>query len=103
MGLKLPGHFIEAGIGALDGTDVSGHLLPMRVGAQLLAAVYRSVLPLAIKYGVTTGAGSRNRDRSNIMTSTPIRRTAPNKNLAPEDVIPGQSRDVSDSLAVETV
>jgi hypothetical protein len=23
MGLKLPGHFIEAGIGALDGTDVS--------------------------------------------------------------------------------
>jgi hypothetical protein len=51
MGLKLPGHFIEAGIGAPDGTDVSGHLLPMRVGAQMLAAVYRSVLPLALKYG----------------------------------------------------
>jgi ubiquinone/menaquinone biosynthesis C-methylase UbiE len=54
MGLKLPAHFIEAGIGAPDGTDVSGHLTPMRVGAQMLAAVYRSVLPLALKYGVTT-------------------------------------------------
>ena len=54
MGLKLPCHFIEAGIGAPDGTDVSGHLLPMRVGAQMLAAVYRSVLPIALKYGVTT-------------------------------------------------
>ena len=54
MGLKLPCHFIEAGIGAPDGTDVSGHLLPMRVGAQMLAAVYRTVLPLALKYGVTT-------------------------------------------------
>ena len=54
MGLKLPVHFIEAGIGPPDGTDVSGHLLPLRVGAQMLAAVYRSVLPLALKYGVTT-------------------------------------------------
>jgi hypothetical protein len=54
MGLKLPGYFIEAGIGTPDGTDVSGHLLPMQVGARMLAAVYRSVLPLALKYGVTT-------------------------------------------------
>ena len=46
--------FIAAGIGAPDGTDVSGHWLPMRIGAQMLAAVYRSVLPLALKYGVTT-------------------------------------------------
>jgi ubiquinone/menaquinone biosynthesis C-methylase UbiE len=54
MGIKLPGFFIEAGIGAPDGTDVTGHLLPMRVGAEMLAAVYRSVLPLALKHGVTT-------------------------------------------------
>jgi ubiquinone/menaquinone biosynthesis C-methylase UbiE len=54
MGLKLPGHFIDAGIGPPDGTDVSGHLLPMRVSAQMVAAVYRSVLPLALKYGITT-------------------------------------------------
>jgi ubiquinone/menaquinone biosynthesis C-methylase UbiE len=54
MGLKLPGYFIEAGIGTPDGTDVSGHLLSMQVGARMLAAVYRSVLPLALKYGVTT-------------------------------------------------
>jgi SAM-dependent methyltransferase len=54
MGIKLPGLFIEAGIGAPDGTDVTGHLLAMRVGAEMLAAVYRSVLPLALKHGVTT-------------------------------------------------
>lgn len=58
MGLKLPGYFIEAGIGAPDGTDVSGHLTPMQVGAQMLDAVYRSVLPLALKYGVTTEQSS---------------------------------------------
>jgi SAM-dependent methyltransferase len=54
MGIKLPGYFIEAGLGDPDGTDVSGLLLPIRVGAEILAAVYRSVLPLALKHGVTT-------------------------------------------------
>jgi ubiquinone/menaquinone biosynthesis C-methylase UbiE len=54
MGLKLPGFFIEAGIGAPDVTDVTGHLLPIGVSAPMLAAVYRSVLPLALKHGVTT-------------------------------------------------
>jgi hypothetical protein len=50
----LPGYFIEAGIGAPDGTDVAGHMLPIRVAAEMLTAVYRSVLPLALKHGVTT-------------------------------------------------
>jgi ubiquinone/menaquinone biosynthesis C-methylase UbiE len=54
MGIKLPGFFIEADIGAPDGTDVAGHLQPIRVGAEMLAAVYRSVLPLALKHGITT-------------------------------------------------
>ena len=54
MGIKLPGFFIEAGIGHPDGADVTGFLLPSRVGAEMLAAVYRSVLPLALKHGVTT-------------------------------------------------
>ena len=53
-GIKLPGLFIEAGIGPPDGTDVSGFLLPSRVGAEMLAAVYRSVLPVALKHGLTT-------------------------------------------------
>ena len=59
MGLKLPGYFIEAGIGAPDGTDVSGHLYSRcRSARQMLDAVYRSVLPLALKYGVTTEQSS---------------------------------------------
>jgi ubiquinone/menaquinone biosynthesis C-methylase UbiE len=54
MGIKLPGFLIEAGIGAPDGTDVTGLLLSSRVAAGMLAAVYRSVLPLALKHGLTT-------------------------------------------------
>jgi hypothetical protein len=59
MGIKLPGFFIEAGIGPPDGTDVTGFLHPSRVGAKMIAAVYRSVLPLALKHGVTTEERSR--------------------------------------------
>ena len=52
MGLKLPAFFIEAGIGAPDGTDVAGFL--HTAGINMIAAVYRSVLPLALKHGITT-------------------------------------------------
>jgi hypothetical protein len=54
MRIKLPGYFIEAGIGAPGGTDVTGFLLPSRVAAEMLTAVYRSVLPVAVKHGLTT-------------------------------------------------
>jgi ubiquinone/menaquinone biosynthesis C-methylase UbiE len=52
MGLKLPAFFIEAGIGAPDGTDVAGLL--HTGGISMLAGVYRSVLPLALNHGITT-------------------------------------------------
>ena len=54
MGIKLPGFFMEAGIGAPDGTDVTGFLQPIRLAAEMAMAIYRSVLPLALKHGVTT-------------------------------------------------
>jgi ubiquinone/menaquinone biosynthesis C-methylase UbiE len=54
MGLKLPALFIEAGIGHPDGTDVAGFLHSPAVGAKMIAAVYRSVLPLGLKHGITT-------------------------------------------------
>jgi len=59
VGIKLPSYFIGAAIGAPDGTDVSGQLLPARVSALMLGAVYRSVLPIALEYGVTTEERSR--------------------------------------------
>jgi SAM-dependent methyltransferase len=59
MGIKLPGFFIEAGIGPPDGTKVSGFLHPIRDGAKMIAAAYRSVLPLALKHGITTEERSR--------------------------------------------
>jgi 2-polyprenyl-3-methyl-5-hydroxy-6-metoxy-1,4-benzoquinol methylase len=53
-GMNMPGHFIRAGIGAPDGTDVRGNLTPMRQAAGMMMSVYRSVLPVALKLGVTT-------------------------------------------------
>jgi ubiquinone/menaquinone biosynthesis C-methylase UbiE len=58
-GLNLPGHLIRAGIGVPDGTDVGGGLLPMREAAGMIMSVYKSVLPLALKLGVTTEERSK--------------------------------------------
>jgi SAM-dependent methyltransferase len=54
MGLKLPAAFIDAGMGTPDGTDVTGFLLPMPTIVQMFGAVYRSILPKALEFGITT-------------------------------------------------
>ncbi len=58
IGLRIPELLISSGIGRPDGTDVSGLFLPFSVGSGMLAGVYRSVLPLALKYCLTTVEGS---------------------------------------------
>lgn len=58
IGHKLPWHFVEAGLGAPDGGDVSGILASMEQSWEMIAAVYQSVLPLALKLGITTAAES---------------------------------------------
>ena len=42
------------GIGAPDGTDVSGRIEPIGGGRRMLEAVFRSLLPIALAQGVTT-------------------------------------------------
>jgi ubiquinone/menaquinone biosynthesis C-methylase UbiE len=54
LGLRIPHLFAEIGIGSPDGTDVAGLLLPMNVSRHMVTAVYRSVLPLALQFGLTT-------------------------------------------------
>jgi SAM-dependent methyltransferase len=54
IGLRLPRLFAEAGIGQPDATDVAGLFLPMDASCQMILAVYRSVLPLALQFGLTT-------------------------------------------------
>jgi hypothetical protein len=54
VGTCLPDLFAQAGIGAPDGTDVSGRLEPLAQTHRMLAAVYTSVLPAAVAHGVTT-------------------------------------------------
>jgi 2-polyprenyl-3-methyl-5-hydroxy-6-metoxy-1,4-benzoquinol methylase len=53
-GTRLPALMREAGIGAPDGTDVAGRLDLFAVGRTVLEQTFRSVLPAAIAYGVTT-------------------------------------------------
>lgn len=53
-GGRLPGLFAQAGIGAPDGTDVSGRLEPLAETRRMLSAVYTSLLPVAVTRGVTT-------------------------------------------------
>jgi len=54
IGLRIPQLFAEAGIGRPDGTDVAGLFLPMRESCYMIQGVYRSVLPLALEFGLTT-------------------------------------------------
>lgn len=58
MGRKLPWYFVEAGLGAPDGADVAGILAPMAQSWKMVAATYQSVLPVALKLGITTPAQS---------------------------------------------
>jgi trans-aconitate methyltransferase len=53
-GARLAELFAQAGIGAPDGTDVSGRIEPIGGGRRMLEAVFRSLLPIALAQGVTT-------------------------------------------------
>src|SRR5262249_24641254 len=57
-GQNLPYYFQAAGLGVPDGTDVSGTISPMTAVAPMLASVYRSLLPQALRLGLTTEAKS---------------------------------------------
>src|SRR5688572_17689950 len=51
IGYKLPAYFAEVGLGAPDGTDIAGHLMPLQQASPMFLAVYRSLLPKAIELG----------------------------------------------------
>ncbi|MGH7610356.1 MAG: class I SAM-dependent methyltransferase [Candidatus Dormibacteria bacterium] len=54
-GALLPQLFVQAGAGIPDGTDVTGRVEPLGAGGRVYAEnVYRSVLPAALAYGITT-------------------------------------------------
>src|SRR2546430_602836 len=57
-GARLPQLFTQAGIGYPDGTDVAGRIEPFGTGRAFLERVFRSVLPVALAYGITTSAGA---------------------------------------------
>ena len=54
VGSRLPELFAQAGIGAPDGTDVTGRLEPLSDAQRLLYGVHSGVLATAIAHGVTT-------------------------------------------------
>jgi ubiquinone/menaquinone biosynthesis C-methylase UbiE len=55
LGFKLPTYFIEAGLGAPDGTDVAALLYEIAVG-DLTQAVYNSIFPMAQRLGIADEA-----------------------------------------------
>ncbi|WIM93391.1 methyltransferase domain-containing protein [Actinoplanes oblitus] len=55
-GSRLPYLMARAGVGAPDGTDVAGRLVPMAVGTPVLESVFRSLLPVAVANGLITRA-----------------------------------------------
>jgi hypothetical protein len=56
FGFKLPIYFVEAGIGAPDGTDMHLPMTSFEPFIALYHVVCRSLLPKAIELGVTTDA-----------------------------------------------
>jgi SAM-dependent methyltransferase len=56
-GHRLPLLFQQAGLDTCDGTDVAGRLESLRSGGWLFSEVYRSILPLAVRLGLTTKVG----------------------------------------------
>jgi SAM-dependent methyltransferase len=59
IGSRLPAHFMAAGIGCPDGTDVAGIFAPLSQSRGMIESTYRSVLPHALKMGITTEAESQ--------------------------------------------
>ncbi|GAA4609157.1 SAM-dependent methyltransferase [Actinoplanes octamycinicus] len=55
-GTRLPHIMARAGIGAPDGTDVAGRLIPVAAGTPILESVYRSLLPVAYANDLVTPA-----------------------------------------------
>ena len=54
-GALLTQLFVQAGAGIPDGTDVTGRVEPLGAGGRVYAEnVYRSLLPAALAYGITT-------------------------------------------------
>jgi ubiquinone/menaquinone biosynthesis C-methylase UbiE len=53
-GMHMPRHFLDADIGTPDGIDVASVLAPLADTAGFCQASYTSVLPAAIRFGITT-------------------------------------------------
>jgi hypothetical protein len=54
IGYKLPAYFAEAGLGAPDGTGVTGFLMSLQQASPMFLATYRNLLPKALELGITT-------------------------------------------------
>jgi ubiquinone/menaquinone biosynthesis C-methylase UbiE len=56
VGSRLPELFVQAGVGAPDGTDVAGRLEPLAEAQRFFYGVHGGLLPAAIAHGVSTEA-----------------------------------------------
>jgi ubiquinone/menaquinone biosynthesis C-methylase UbiE len=59
IGDKLPAHFVAAGIGMPDGTDIHRSTMPFTEYGEHVLGVIRGLQPRAVQLGLTTEAESR--------------------------------------------
>jgi ubiquinone/menaquinone biosynthesis C-methylase UbiE len=59
LGFRLPTYFIEAGLGAPDGTDVAALLKEVAVVGRMTQEVYNSIFPMAQKLGIADEASRK--------------------------------------------
>jgi ubiquinone/menaquinone biosynthesis C-methylase UbiE len=58
LGRKLPTYFDQAGIGPPDGSEIASELGPFSQYGPMCKAAYSSLLPIALKAGITSEADS---------------------------------------------
>ena len=56
IGLRVPGHFLTAGIGAPDGCETAGHIMNAAVVARMVSGVLASLRPAIERMGLADSA-----------------------------------------------
>jgi len=59
IGYKMPAHFVAAGVGQPNGSDVASILEPLPQAATMIQSIYRNLLPHALQLGLTTTTASQ--------------------------------------------
>lgn len=75
LGCRLPTLFVDAGIGSPDGSDIAAQIGPFSQFGPLLQATYSSLVPAALKWGLTSQEESEEFSRQILHAMSETRHT----------------------------